>query len=96
MKRFGSASWNGGLREGNASLSTESRALNDYTYTFFNRYGERPGTNGALLVPTLAVIGAIAAHTRSSSSVARRPMRPRGRPRLRETAHRRRDVRVSV
>ena len=27
MKRFGSAAWNGGLREGKGSVSTESRAL---------------------------------------------------------------------
>jgi hypothetical protein len=27
MKRFGSATWSGGLREGKGSVSTESRAL---------------------------------------------------------------------
>ena len=27
MKRFGSAAWNGGLRVGKGSASTESRAL---------------------------------------------------------------------
>jgi lipoyl-dependent peroxiredoxin len=27
MKRFGSAAWNGSLREGEGSVSTESRAL---------------------------------------------------------------------
>jgi len=45
MKRFGSATWNGGLREGKGSVSTESRALESYPYTFFSRYGEKPGTN---------------------------------------------------
>jgi osmotically inducible protein OsmC len=45
MKRFGSADWNGGLREGKGSVSTESRALETYPYTFFSRYGEKPGTN---------------------------------------------------
>ena len=45
MKRFGSAAWNGGLREGKGSVSTESRALETYPYAFFSRYGERPGTN---------------------------------------------------
>jgi osmotically inducible protein OsmC len=45
MKRFGSAAWNGGLREGKGSVSTESHALETYPYTFFSRYGERPGTN---------------------------------------------------
>ena len=45
MKRFGSATWNGDLREGNGPVSTESRALENYPYTFFSRYGEKPGTN---------------------------------------------------
>lgn len=45
MKRYGSAAWNGGLREGKGSVSTESRALETYPYTFFSRYGEKPGTN---------------------------------------------------
>jgi lipoyl-dependent peroxiredoxin len=39
MKRFGSAAWSGGLREGKGSVSTESRALESHPYTFFNRYG---------------------------------------------------------
>jgi hypothetical protein len=30
MKRFGSATWSGGLREGKGSVSTESRALETY------------------------------------------------------------------
>jgi osmotically inducible protein OsmC len=38
MKRFGSAIWNGGLREGKGSVSTESRALETHAYTFFSRY----------------------------------------------------------
>jgi osmotically inducible protein OsmC len=45
MKRFGSATWSGGLREGKGSVSTESRALETYPYTFFSRYGEKPGIN---------------------------------------------------
>jgi osmotically inducible protein OsmC len=45
MKRFGSAAGNGGLREGKGSVSTESRALETYPYTFFSRYDEKPGTN---------------------------------------------------
>jgi osmotically inducible protein OsmC len=56
MNRFGSATWSGGLREGNASVSTESRALEIHPYTFFSRYGEKPSTNpeemlGALTPP---------------------------------------------
>ena len=45
MKRFGSATWNGDLREGKGSVATESQALENYPYTFFSRYGEKPGTN---------------------------------------------------
>jgi lipoyl-dependent peroxiredoxin len=45
MKRFGSAAWNGGLREGDGSVSTESHGLENHPYTFFSRYGEKPGTN---------------------------------------------------
>ena len=45
MKRFGSAAWNGSLREGKGLVSTESRALENHPYTFFSRYGEKPGTN---------------------------------------------------
>ena len=45
MKRFGSATWNGDLRGGKGLVSTESRALENHPYTFFSRYGEKPGTN---------------------------------------------------
>jgi osmotically inducible protein OsmC len=45
MKPFGSAAWDGGMREGKGSVSTESRALETYPYTFLSRYGEKPGTN---------------------------------------------------
>src|ERR1700740_3431644 len=45
MKRFGSATWDGDLREGKGSVSTESRALESHPYIFFSRYGEKPGTN---------------------------------------------------
>jgi osmotically inducible protein OsmC len=45
MKRFGSATWKGDLREGKGSVSTESCALEGHPYTFFSRYGEKPGTN---------------------------------------------------
>jgi organic hydroperoxide reductase OsmC/OhrA len=45
MKRFGSAAWSGNLRDGKSTVSTESHALDSYPYTFFSRYGEKPGTN---------------------------------------------------
>jgi OsmC subfamily peroxiredoxin len=43
--RLGSTTWNGGLREGKGAASTESRALQNYPYSLFTRYGEKPGTN---------------------------------------------------
>ena len=45
MKRLGSATWNGDLRNGKGSVSTESCALESHPDTFFSRYGEKPGTN---------------------------------------------------
>jgi lipoyl-dependent peroxiredoxin len=45
MKRFGSTRWNGDLHEGKGAVSTESRALENYPYSFFTRYGQKPGTN---------------------------------------------------
>src|ERR1700752_3952023 len=45
MKRFGSATWSGSLREGKGAVSTESQAMTNHPYTFFSRYGETPGTN---------------------------------------------------
>jgi len=45
MKRFGSAAWSGNLHDGKGLVSTESRALDSYCYTYFSRYGENPGTN---------------------------------------------------
>jgi lipoyl-dependent peroxiredoxin len=45
MKRFGSASWSGTLRDGKDAVSTGSQAMANHPYTFFSRYGETPGTN---------------------------------------------------
>jgi osmotically inducible protein OsmC len=45
MKRFGSAAWSGSLHDGKGSVSTESHALDSYRYSYFSRYGEKPGTN---------------------------------------------------
>jgi osmotically inducible protein OsmC len=50
MKRFGSAAWSGNLRDGSGSVSTESGALDDFIFTFFSRYGDKPGTNPEELI----------------------------------------------
>jgi organic hydroperoxide reductase OsmC/OhrA len=70
MKRFGSATWNGGLREGRGSVSTEGHALETYPSTFFSRYGEKPGTNPEELLG--ASHAACFHHVVSSGSSARR------------------------
>jgi osmotically inducible protein OsmC len=50
MKRFGSATWSGSLRDGKGAVSTESQPMKNHPYTFFSRYGETPGTNPEELV----------------------------------------------
>ncbi|MDI7864236.1 OsmC family protein [Rhizobiaceae bacterium n13] len=50
MKRFGSANWDGTLRDGAGSVSTESGALENHPFTYFSRYGDKPGTNPEELV----------------------------------------------
>jgi lipoyl-dependent peroxiredoxin len=45
LKRSGSTGWNGDLRESHGTVSTESRALENYPYSWFIRHGEKPGTN---------------------------------------------------
>jgi osmotically inducible protein OsmC len=50
MKRFGSATWSGSLRDGKGAVSTESQAMKNHSYTFFSRYGETPGTSPEELV----------------------------------------------
>lgn len=45
MKKTASARWQGGLKEGSGSLSTQSGALSNNPYGFNTRFGEQPGTN---------------------------------------------------
>ncbi|MEX0759943.1 MAG: OsmC family protein [Tistlia sp.] len=45
IKRKGSASWQGGLKDGRGSLSTESGALADYPYGFAARFEGKKGSN---------------------------------------------------
>ena len=62
MKRFGSATWNGDLREGKGSVSTESRAIESQPYTF-QRLREAAGTN-----PVESAAAVPAGFTRSTFS----------------------------
>jgi osmotically inducible protein OsmC len=50
MKTYGSAVWQGGLRDGKGEISTKSGALKDYPYGFASRFEGKPGTNPEELI----------------------------------------------
>lgn len=50
MKKHASAHWEGNLKEGKGTISTESRALKDNPYGFNTRFEGKPGTNPEELV----------------------------------------------
>ena len=50
MRRKGSATWQGGLKDGKGTVSTDSGALAGVPYTFSNRFEEVKGTNPEELV----------------------------------------------
>src|SRR5271155_3942618 len=50
IKRKGSAAWQGGLKDGKGSISTESGALKDYPYGFASRFEGQRGSNPEELI----------------------------------------------
>ncbi len=50
IKRTGSATWRGGLKDGRGAISTESGALKDYPYGFASRFEGQRGTNPEELI----------------------------------------------
>ena len=50
MKRSASALWQGGLKDGQGTVSTESGALKETPYSFSTRFEGRPGTNPEELI----------------------------------------------
>lgn len=48
--RSGSATWQGGLKDGNGTVSTESGVLDEAAYGFNHRFGDEPGTNPEELI----------------------------------------------
>lgn len=50
MKRSASAVWNGGLKDGRGTISTESGVLSDAQYSFGTRFEEGKGTNPEELI----------------------------------------------
>ncbi|HET6565590.1 MAG TPA: OsmC family protein [Xanthomonadales bacterium] len=45
INRKGSARWQGGIKDGKGSLSTQSGALQDYPYGFLSRFEGQAGSN---------------------------------------------------
>lgn len=50
MKRNGSAVWNGGLKDGKGTISTESGVLSNAQYSFGTRFEQGAGTNPEELI----------------------------------------------
>jgi lipoyl-dependent peroxiredoxin len=50
IKRSGSATWSGGLKDGRGALSTQSGALEQQPYGFASRFEGVPGTNPEELI----------------------------------------------
>jgi osmotically inducible protein OsmC len=50
IKRSGSATWSGGLKDGKGSISTESGALKEHPYGFASRFEGMAGTNPEELI----------------------------------------------
>ena len=50
IKRSGSATWQGGIKEGKGSISTQSGALEAYPYGFASRFEGVSGTNPEELI----------------------------------------------
>jgi lipoyl-dependent peroxiredoxin len=50
MTTFGTAVWQGGLKDGKGAISTKSGALKDYPYGFASRFEGKPGTNPEELI----------------------------------------------
>src|SRR5713101_9184606 len=47
---FGSAKWQGGIKDGKGAISTKSGALKDYPYGFASRFDGKPGSNPEELI----------------------------------------------
>ncbi|NUA31400.1 OsmC family protein [Cupriavidus basilensis] len=50
MKKYGSAKWQGGIKDGQGSISAESGVLKDAPYGFKARFEGGPGTNPEELI----------------------------------------------
>lgn len=50
INRSGSAHWEGGIKDGKGTISTETKALDTYPYGFASRFEGKPGSNPEELI----------------------------------------------
>lgn len=50
MKKFASAHWSGGIKDGQGTISTETGVLHEAAYGFKSRFEDGPGTNPEELI----------------------------------------------
>ena len=50
MQTFGSAVWQGGIKDGKGAISTKSGAMDSYPYGVASRFEGKPGTNPEELI----------------------------------------------
>ena len=50
MNRYGTAEWNGGLKDGKGTVTTESGTLNHTQYSFSTRFENEQSTNPEELI----------------------------------------------
>lgn len=76
MLRKATAAWNGGLKEGKGTISTESGVLSDTQYSFSTRFEDGTGTNPEELIAaahagcfSMALSGQLAAAELTAESI---------------------------
>lgn len=76
MIRTASAVWNGGLKDGKGTVSTETNTLNKANYNFVQRFENAPGTNPEELIAAahascyaMALSGALGAASLPPTSI---------------------------
>lgn len=50
MQTYGTAAWQGGIKDGKGAISTASGAMKEYPYGFSSRFEGKPGTNPEELI----------------------------------------------
>ncbi len=77
MKRKGSAVWQGAIKEGSGTVSTESGVLDDVPYSFAKRFDDEKGTNPEELIGaahagcfSMALSGALGAAGMTADEIA--------------------------